>query len=88
MPCLVNLMPSGKYLMEEFYYAGGIPAVISEIKHKLHLDALTVTGKTIGENNKDAKNFSTDVIFPFSAPFKPEGGIAVCAATSRRAVRS
>jgi dihydroxy-acid dehydratase len=77
MPCLVNLMPSGKYLMEEFYYAGGIPAVISEIKHKLHLDALTVTGKSIGENNKDAKNFSTDVIFPFSAPFKPEGGIAV-----------
>ena len=77
MPCLVNLMPSGKYLMEEFYYAGGIPAVISEIRHKLHLDALTVTGKSIGENNKDAKNFSTDVIFPFSAPFKPEGGIAV-----------
>ncbi|MBL8832306.1 MAG: dihydroxy-acid dehydratase, partial [Rhodospirillales bacterium] len=77
MPCLVNLMPSGKYLMEEFYYAGGIPAVISEIKHKLHLDALTVTGKSIGENNKDAKNHSHDVIFPFAEPFKPQGGIAV-----------
>jgi dihydroxy-acid dehydratase len=77
MPCLVNLMPSGKFLMEEFYYAGGIPAVISEIRHKLHLDALTVTGKSIGENNKDAKNHSHDVIFPFDRPFKPEGGIAV-----------
>jgi len=77
MPCLVNLMPSGKYLMEEFYYAGGIPAVIAEIKHKLHLDALTVTGKTIGENNAEAKNWDHDVIFPFDKPFKPQGGIAV-----------
>jgi len=77
MPCLVNLMPSGKYLMEEFYYAGGIPAVISEIKHKLHLDALTVTGKSIGENNEKAQNHSRDVIFPFAEPFKPQGGIAV-----------
>ncbi len=77
MPCLVNLMPSGKYLMEEFFYAGGIPAVISEIRHKLNTDALTVTGKTIGENNEGAKSHDPDVIFPFAAPFKPLGGIAV-----------
>src|SRR3989454_11462125 len=47
IPCLVNLMPSGKYLMEDFYYAGGIPAVIREIGKFLHKDAMTVNGKTI-----------------------------------------
>src|SRR5262249_49440023 len=50
IPCLVNLMPSGQYLMEDFYYAGGVPAVIQELGDRIHRDALTVTGKSIGEN--------------------------------------
>jgi L-arabonate dehydrase len=77
MPCLVNLMPSGEYLMEEFYYAGGLPVVLREIGHKLHKDALTINGKTIWENVKDAKNWDEKVITPFKTPFKPQGGIAV-----------
>src|SRR6185369_12861508 len=47
MPCLVNLMPSGKYLMEDFYYAGGLPVVIKAIAESLHRDALTVNGKSL-----------------------------------------
>ena len=52
MPCLVNLMPSGKYLMEDFFYAGGLPAVIKEIGDHLHKDALTVNGQSIWENSR------------------------------------
>jgi dihydroxy-acid dehydratase len=77
--CLVNLMPSGKYLMEDFYYAGGLPAVLKELgeNHLLNKDALTVNGKTIWENNKDAPCYNRDVITPFSKPFKENTGIAV-----------
>src|SRR6478672_125856 len=50
LPCLVNLQPSGKYLMEDLYYAGGLPAVLREMGALLHRDAITVNGKTIGEN--------------------------------------
>lgn len=77
MPCLVNLMPSGKYLMEDFYYAGGLPVVIREIGKFLHKKALTVNGRTIWDNSKDAVNYNTDVITPIAKPFKPQGGIAV-----------
>jgi L-arabonate dehydrase len=77
MPCLVNLMPSGKYLMEDFYYAGGLPAVIRQIGKFLHKKALTVNGKTIWENSKDAVNYNEAVITPLDKPFKPHGGIAV-----------
>ena len=77
MPCLVNLMPSGKYLMEDFYYAGGLPVVIREIARFLHKDALTVNGETIWNNNKDAVNYNTAVITPLAKPFKKLGGIAV-----------
>src|SRR5205807_10585965 len=49
MPCLVDLMPSGRYLMEDFYYAGGLPVVIKEIAQFLHRDALTVNGRTLWE---------------------------------------
>jgi L-arabonate dehydrase len=77
MPCLVNLMPSGRYLMEDFYYAGGLPAVMKEIGGFLHKDALTVNGRTIWENVQDAVNYNEDVITPLAAPFKPQGGIAV-----------
>ena len=77
MPCLVNLMPSGKYLMEDFYYAGGLPVVIREIGKFIHKKALTVNGQTIWDNVKDAVNYQEDVITPLAKPFKPSGGIAV-----------
>ena len=77
--CLVNLMPSGKYLMEDFYYAGGLPAVLRELGENalLNKEALTVNGKTIWENNRDAPCWNRDVIFPFGKPFKENTGIAV-----------
>jgi dihydroxy-acid dehydratase len=77
MPCLVNLMPSGEYLMEDFYYAGGLPVVIREIGKFLHKKALTVNGKTLWDNSKDAVNYNERVITPLGRPFKPQGGIAV-----------
>jgi dihydroxy-acid dehydratase len=77
MPCIVDLMPSGRFLMEDFYYAGGLPVVIKEILGSLHKDALTVNGKSIGENVEDAVNYDTRVITPLDKPFKPQGGIAV-----------
>ena len=77
MPCLVDLMPSGKYLMEDFYYAGGLPVVIREIGKHLHKKALTVNGRTLWANAKDAVNYNEAVITPIMKPFKPHGGIAV-----------
>jgi dihydroxy-acid dehydratase len=77
MPCLVNLMPSGQYLMEDFYYAGGLPVVIREIGKYIHKSALTVNGQTIWANVKDAVNYNEAVITPLARPFKPQGGIAV-----------
>jgi dihydroxy-acid dehydratase len=76
---LVNLMPSGKYLMEDFYYAGGLPAVIRELGEngKLHKGALTVNGRSIWDNNKDAPCWNRDVIHTFRKPFKKDTGIAV-----------
>ncbi len=77
MPCLVNLQPSGKYLMEDFCYAGGLPVVMKEIEHSLHTGALTANGKTIGENIAQAENFNTDVIQPLARPFMEKAGIAI-----------
>ena len=79
IPCLVNLMPSGEYLMEDFYYAGGLPVVLKELGAQgcLHKDALTVNGETIWNNVHDAECYDRKVIFPFKDPFKPVGGIAV-----------
>src|SRR5438093_9531193 len=77
MPCLVNLMPSGKYLMEDFYYAGGLPVVIKEIGDYIHKQALTVNGRAIWDNVKDAVNYNEAVITSLAKPFKPQGGIAV-----------
>src|SRR6195256_6403664 len=76
---LVNLMPSGKYLMEDFYYAGGLPAVLRELgeNNLLHRDALTVNGRTLWENNKDAPCWNRDVIHSLKSPFKKDAGIAV-----------
>src|SRR6185369_2861269 len=77
MPCLVDLQPSGRFLMEDFYYAGGLPVVIKEIGKFLHKQALTVNGQTIWDNCKDAVNYNENVITPLDKPFKPQGGIAV-----------
>lgn len=78
VPTLVNLMPSGDYLMEDFYYAGGLPAVMRELGDLLHLDAMTVNGTTIGENVAGAQNWNPDVIKERSRPFKAAGtGTAV-----------
>lgn len=77
LPCLVNLQPSGEYLMEDFYYAGGLPAVMREIEPLLHRDALTVNGKTIGENIREAPCYNRDVIKTVAQPFKEHAGIAV-----------
>src|SRR5215813_2016624 len=77
IPCLVNLMPSGKYLMEDFYYSGGLPVVMKELGNLIHLDHVTVSGKTVAENIAGAECFNRDVVFPLYQPFKPQGGIAV-----------
>jgi len=77
LPCLVNLQPSGKHLMEDFCYAGGLPAVLKEIAPHLHTGVITANGRTLGENIADAQNFDTDVIKPFDSPFKADAGIAV-----------
>jgi L-arabonate dehydrase len=77
MPCLVNLQPSGQYLMEDYYYAGGLPVVMREIAEHLHQDALTVNGKTIGENIGRARCWNREVIKTMGEPFKAEAGIAV-----------
>ncbi|MBK7744415.1 MAG: dihydroxy-acid dehydratase [Betaproteobacteria bacterium] len=77
MPCLVDLMPSGRYLMEDFYYAGGLPVVMKEIAGVLHKKARTVNGRTVWQNVKDAVNYNEAVITPLAKPFKPQGGIAV-----------
>ncbi|MBV8601218.1 MAG: dihydroxy-acid dehydratase [Candidatus Eremiobacteraeota bacterium] len=79
LPLLVNLMPSGQYLMEDFYYAGGLPVVIKELAENgcLHSGARTVSGKTIGEDVAGAKNWNEKVIRPFANPLKERAGIAV-----------
>jgi L-arabonate dehydrase len=73
----VNLQPSGKFLMEDFCYAGGLPVVMKEISQHLHLDAVTANGRTVGENIADAQNYNTEVILPLASPFKDKAGIAV-----------
>jgi dihydroxy-acid dehydratase len=79
VPLLVNMQPAGKYLGEEFHRAGGVPAVVNELmKAKLiHEDALTVNGKTIGENCRGRKSDDADVIFPIEAPLKPDAGFII-----------
>lgn len=76
---IVNLMPSGKYLMEEFFYAGGLPVVLKMLGEggKLHKDAITVSGETIWEEVKDSKNWNEDVILPLEKALTSQGGIAV-----------
>ena len=77
--CLVDLMPSGRFLMEDFYYAGGLPVVLRALGERglLHKEAPTVNGRTIWENVKDAECWNGEVITPFTAPFKPDAGMAI-----------
>lgn len=77
IPLLLNLQPSGEYLMEDFYYAGGLPAIINELTDTLHLDAKTVNGKTLGANNIGAPRYGDDVIFTRNEPLQEHAGIAV-----------
>ena len=79
VPTLVDLMPSGRYLMEDFYYAGGLPAVLRALGEQglLHRDALTVNGNTLWDNVKDAPNYNPEVISPWEKPLVANGGIAV-----------
>jgi dihydroxy-acid dehydratase len=74
---IVNLKPSGSYLMEHFHRAGGFPAVAQEISGLLQLDCLTVSGKTLGQSIEAARCFDRDVIKPTSSPVLPSGALAV-----------
>ncbi len=77
VPTLVDLKPSGRFLMEDFAYAGGLPAVMAEIADLLHLDALTVTGRTVGENLERAECFNREVIRSRDEPLLPPGNATV-----------
>src|SRR5215510_12963935 len=77
IPLLANLKPSGKYLMEDFYYAGGLPVVIKELKRHLHNDTITVNGRSIGENNASPVCYNEDVIASIDKPLQENSGIAV-----------
>jgi dihydroxy-acid dehydratase len=70
-------MPSGRFLMEDFYYAGGIPAVVRALGDLIHRDALTVNGKTMGENTADAPCWNAEVIHSRQSPIRDRAGIAV-----------
>jgi dihydroxy-acid dehydratase len=77
-PVLLDLKPSGQHYMEDFHKAGGLRTVLRELKPLLHLDALTVTGRTLGEELELAgPGFAQDVVRPFNRPIYPQGGIAV-----------
>ena len=79
VPCLLDIMPAGNFLMEDFFEAGGLPVILRELgEHALlHKDALTVNGRSIWDNNKDASCWNRNVIHPFDTPFKQNAGIAV-----------
>ncbi len=79
VPLLVNMQPAGKYLGEEYYRAGGLPAVTHELiaAKRIHAEALTINGKTVGENARDAKAANPDVIRPYDRPLKAHAGFKV-----------
>ena len=79
VPCLVDLMPSGQFLMEDFFYAGGLAVVLRELGENglLNKDAITVNGRSIWDNVTDAECYDRKVIHSFAAPFKEQGGIVV-----------
>ena len=77
LPVIANLFPSGDRLMEDFYYAGGLPALMKSIEHELSLDALTVTGQTVGDNIRGCEVLDAEVIRPLSKPVSSGGTLAV-----------
>ena len=77
IPLLANIKPSGSYVMEDFYYAGGLRALMQQLKERLHLEALTINGRTVRENLDGAEVFNPDVIRLFDNPVKQAGGTAV-----------
>jgi len=77
IPLLANVQPSGKFYVEDLYYAGGIPAVVNELKSFMHLQAKTANGLVIGTNSEKASIYDPNIIASIDKPFKPESGIAV-----------
>ncbi len=77
IPLLVNLQPSGEHFMEDFYYAGGLPAVIKELLPVLHTDVITAAGSSVNKLYSDAPCYNPDVISTFDKPFKEETGLAI-----------
>lgn len=77
IPLIANVQPSGEYWVEDLFYAGGLPAVMKEIEKQLHIDSLTVNGKTIGDNIDKAQCYDRNLIGTFNEPIKPDSGIAV-----------
>ncbi|WP_410585292.1 L-arabinonate dehydratase [Amycolatopsis sp. lyj-108] len=77
VPVLANIRPGGDWLMEDFYYAGGLPGLLSRLTDLLHTDRVTVTGRTLGENLKTARVHNDDVIRTRENPVATEGGVAV-----------
>lgn len=77
IPLLVNLQPSGDYFMEDFYYAGGLPAVIKGLGDLIHKDVITVNGKSMGENTEEVECYNEEVIATAEKPFQESSGIAV-----------
>ena len=77
VPFITNIQPSGKYFMEDFYYAGGIPAVMKEIGKFLHGDCITVNGKTIKENYEQAVCYNREIIATVEKPINPQSGVAI-----------
>ncbi len=78
IPLLLNLMPSGKYLMEDFYYAGGLPVILNELKEQLHKNIITVTGKNHEENIKGLTEcYNEEVIAPYNKPIIAQAGCVV-----------
>jgi dihydroxy-acid dehydratase len=77
IPLLANIQPSGEHFMEDLYYAGGLPALMNQMKEHLHTSIVTVNGKTVGENIDNTPIYESSIISTFDAPFKPDSGIAV-----------
>jgi dihydroxy-acid dehydratase len=79
VPLLVNMQPAGKYLGEEYYRAGGLPAVMHELlkARRIHADALTINGRTMGENVRNARSKDPDIIKPYNEPMKKHAGFKV-----------
>ncbi|HKX33121.1 MAG TPA: L-arabinonate dehydratase [Blastocatellia bacterium] len=76
-PMIANLRPSGQYLMEDFYYAGGLRALLWQIRELLHLDCATVNGSTLGRNISEARRSNAEVIRDLNRPVAPHGGTAI-----------